>query len=391
MRPYLCFVKGGLECDRLKEITMFADKYAKSIDYLLENGRDVIQYRLHKEILHDLTESEEEKLLEKVRQTPDYQLLLTHVKPNGYIGTGMHSWEKFKTSHLDDGEAAARLMHNYAIPKETPIIKDFVRSLRDDKVLEEEFSYYAPEKVRFDTRSLGINSGSTLDVIICTCQALLGYGDDREMKHFVDASYNAFESLLNYENPDEITTYNPNLKRKYNFPAIDPDTYFPCQYHLETLANTQSWRTKEKINRLAEAIDHHDRITKNWGGFAVKLNGKQIGPLWAYMTPFLPLYFPQNAPNQRRTLTALAKVCGDKTKVVRESVETLKEMLSDDGVLRTTFESSYQKSRFKDNLRSAHPYAEIGLEPDHKKDTAVWCELTFWAVEFLNIIENNNR
>ena len=69
--------------------------YQKSIDFLLENGRDVIQYRLHKDILHDLTEAEEEMLLEKVMQTPEYQLLLTHVKPNGYIGIGMHSWEKF--------------------------------------------------------------------------------------------------------------------------------------------------------------------------------------------------------------------------------------------------------------------------------------------------------
>lgn len=366
----------------------FYDKYAQSINFLLENGRDVIQYRLHKEILRDLTEAEEEKLLEKVKQTPDYQRLLTHIKPNGYIGIGMHSWEKFKSSHLDDGENAARLLHNYAIPKDTPIVQNFIKALRDDKVLEEEFSYYDPEKARFATRSLGINSGSTLDVTLYACQALLGYGDDPEMKHFVDASYNAFVSLLGYNDPNEITTYNPNLKRKYNYLTITPDTYFPCQYHLETLANTQSWRTEEKINRLAEAIDHHDRITKDWGGFAVKINGKQVGPGWAYMTPFFPLSFPQKAPNHRKTLTALAEVCGDKTKVVKESVATLKEMLSDDGVLRTTFESSYQKSRFKDNFRSAHPYAEIGLEPDHKKDTAIWCELTFWAVQFLYIIEN---
>ena len=66
--------------------------YQKSIDFLLENGRDVIQYRLHKDILHDLTEAEEELLLEKVMQTPEYQLLLTHVKPNGYIGIGILGW-----------------------------------------------------------------------------------------------------------------------------------------------------------------------------------------------------------------------------------------------------------------------------------------------------------
>ncbi|MBQ9979266.1 MAG: hypothetical protein IJP20_05740, partial [Clostridia bacterium] len=173
-----------------------------------------------------------------------------------------------------------------------------------------------------------------------------------------------------------------------NYPTITPDTYFPCQYHLETLAETQSWRTEESIARLAEAIDHHDRITKDFGGFAVKINGKQVGPGWAYMNPFFALSFPQKAPNHRKTLTALAKATGDRTQVVRESVDTLLEMLSEDGVLRTTFTSSYEKSRFKDNFRSGHPYAEIGLEPDHRKDTAIWCELTFWAVEFLHIIES---
>ena len=363
-------------------------EYQKSIEFLLENGRDVIQYRLHKDILHDLTAAEEIDLLEKVMQTPEYQLLLTHVKPNGYIGIGMHSWEKFKSSHLDDGENAARLLHNYGIPKDIPIVQNFVKAMRDDAVLEQEFSYYNPEKVRFATRSLGINSGSSLDVTLYAMQALLGYGDDTEMKHFVDASYQAFISLLDYESADEITTFNPNLKRKYNYPTITPDTYFPCQYHLETLANTKNWRTEENIDRLAKAIDHHDRITKDFGGFAVKINGKQVGPGWAYMNPFFPLSFPQKAPNHRKTLTALAQVCGDRTQVVKESVETLKEMLSEDGVLRTTFASSYEKSRFKDNFRSGHPYAEIGLEPDHKKDTAIWCELTFWAVEFLHIIEN---
>lgn len=41
---------------------------------------------------------------------------------------------------------------------------------------------------------------------------------------------------------------------------------------------------------------------------------------------------------------------------------------------------------FKDNLQIAHPYAEIGLEPNHRKDSAIWCELTFWAVQFLHIL-----
>lgn len=365
--------------------------YQKSIDFLLENSRDVIQYRLHKEILHDLTQAQEETLLEKVMQTPDYQLLLTHVHPNGYIGTGMHSWDKFKSSPLDDGENAARLLHNYAIPKDFPIVQNFVKAMRDDAILAQEFSYYNPEKARLADRSVGINSGCSLDVNLYACQALLGHGDDPEMRHFVDASYRAFVSLLDLKSANDITTFQPNLKRKYNYPTITPDTYFPCQYHLETLANTQCWRTKESMARLAEAIDHHDSITKDFGGFAVKFHGKQAGTGWAYTNPFFPLSFPLRAPNHLKTLTALARVCGDQTQVVKASAETLQEMLSGDGVLRTTFASAYEKRRFKDNFRSGHPYAEVGLEPDHKKDTAIWCEFTFWAVKFLHIIEEGKK
>ena len=43
---------------------------SKSIDFLLEKAGPVIQYRLHKEILKDISPAEEEKLLEKVMQMP---------------------------------------------------------------------------------------------------------------------------------------------------------------------------------------------------------------------------------------------------------------------------------------------------------------------------------
>ena len=94
----------------------------KSIDFLLENAGPVIQYRLRKEILNVLTQSEEESLLEQIYQTPRYKELLTYIHPSGYIGIGAHSADRFKQSPLDDGEAAARLLSYYAIPKENPVV-----------------------------------------------------------------------------------------------------------------------------------------------------------------------------------------------------------------------------------------------------------------------------
>ncbi len=357
---------------------------SKSMDYLLENGGDLLRYRLHRDILHDLTPSEETAYLEKISQSNDYRLLLSHIHPNGYIGRGMHSWDKFKTSPLDDGEAAARYIANAGIPKDTPFVRNFVAALRNDAVLEEEFSYYNPEKVRLANRKLGRNSGASLDVLIDTCQALMGYGDDEEVKPFVDISYRAFTNLLQVKSPLELTEFNPRLKRKYNYPVISPETYFPCQYHLETLAYTESWRSPETVEILAKAINHHDEICTEDFDFAVKIGGKQVKPGWAYTQPFHALSFP--GKTSRKTLLCLAKTVGEKAEVVRRSRAVLEEMLSPDGVLRVPFDTPYQKRCFKNNLRIAHPYAEVGLEEKHDTDRALWCELTFWAVQFLHLL-----
>lgn len=207
---------------------------SKSIDFLLENGGDVLKYRLHKEILQDVSKPQEEALLAKVLETPSYKLVERYAKPNGYIGIGMHSWDKFKETPLQDGEAAARLLSNYAIPKDSAIIRNFIAALRNDKILEEEFSYYPPEIARFRKRYLGLHNGGGLMVLVYTCQALLGYGDDREVLPFVSASYRAFESLLHIQSLDDITVFNPRSKRKYNYPYLEQDTYFPCQYNRNT-------------------------------------------------------------------------------------------------------------------------------------------------------------
>lgn len=360
---------------------------SKSIDFLLDKGGDVLKYRLHKEILKDLSPSEEEALLEKVLESPHYQLLTRYAKPNGYIGVGMHSLDKYKETPLQDGEAAARLLSNYAIPKESPIVRRFVAALRNDEILEQEFSYRPSEAARFRNRYLGLNNGGGLMVLVYTCQALLGYGDDQEVLPFVFTSFHAFQRLLHIRSLDDITTFNPRSKRKYNYPYLEQDAYFPCQYHLETLAHTQSWRSEAAVSTLAKAVNHHDRIMKG-GDLHVKIGGSYSVPLWAYTAPFQPYdpARPGDAP-LRKTLTHLAMAGGSQIDVVRQSADALREAIAKDGILRVDFESPYRKRAFKQGLRFPTPYSEIALEPSYRTDTALWCELTFWAVQLLSILE----
>lgn len=366
----------------------------KSIDFLLENAGPVIQYRLRKEILKDLTKNEEENLLEQIYQLPHFKLVESYVKPNGYIGSGMHSWDNWKgqvlhETPLQDGEVAARLLSYYAIPQTHPIIEGYINALRDEDILKEEFSYIPPEIPRFENRYLGLNNGGGLMVLIYTCQALMGYGDDEEVKPFVETSYKAFESLLHIKKLEDITKVNSN--KKDNCPYIEQDVYFPCQYHLETLAHTQSWRNDESIKEIVKAINYHDEIMKDGNRMAIKIGSKYYRPLWAYVAPFKAFEEKKvGGIAQRKTLTHLAMVGGNEINVVRKSSEAVKEALEEDGILRLDFESSYQKRRFKERLKYPGPYTEVALEPDYKKDISIWCDLTFWAVQLLSIIEEKS-
>lgn len=143
-------------------------EYSKSIDFLLENAGPVIQYRLRKEILGDLSKSEEEKLLGQIYELPLFKLLSTYIKPNGYIGSGMHSWDNWRgtvlhETPLQDGECAARLLSYYRIPKTHPFVQNFLSAMRDEEILKKEFSYILPEIPRYENRFEGLKQWQQSD------------------------------------------------------------------------------------------------------------------------------------------------------------------------------------------------------------------------------------
>ena len=361
---------------------------SKSIDFLLENAGAVIQYRLHKEILQDLNQTQEENLLEKVYQTPLFKLLTTYVKPNGYIGSGAHSWGKwrgivYQPTYLADGEACARLLSNYAVPKTHPMIVNFINAMRNEETLRETFSYIPPEIPRYENRNTGLKSGSVSSdvmVLMYTMQALLGYGDDEYAKAFQQISLDAFCSLLPYRSLDEMTK---TRKGKINTPYIDTDTYFPCAYHLTTLAYTKAWRTPENVKALMNALNHLSEIMDKDNCMSVKVGNKYYGAGWAFVRPLKPFTADRvDTVMYRRPLTEIAMLgVGEDVDIIRESAANVREAIDSDGILRTKF----KKSNF-----SSYPtaYVDIVLEPDYKRKYTLECDLTFWAVQFLSLVEN---
>lgn len=357
---------------------------SKSIDFLLENAGAVIKYRLHKEILKDISKTEEENLLEKVMQTPNYKSVESYVKPNGYIGIGMHTGNN-KESRLKDGEAAARLLSSYAIPKDTSIIKNYINALRNDEILKEEFSYSSSATRFYNDRLLGINSGFSLMTLIYTMQAMLGYGDDIGVKKYQDASFKAFANVLGINSIQEITKTSQR-KTKYNYPYIEENTFCPSVYHLAGLAYTNNWRTPDKIRLIAKALNHRNVIAPKNNDMQVKIgnNYYSVGLLFRPFREFsvkdidFILY--------RRVLTEIAMLgVGEEVNIIRKSVANLEETLSKDGILRWEL-SSYQKQQLK-TYKIPTAYCDIWLEDDLKIRNAIECDLTFWAVQFLSLVK----
>jgi len=258
--------------------------------------------------------------------------------------------------------------------------------------LQKEFSYYKPEIARFDDRFLGLRNGSSLMVLIYTMQALLGYGDDYDdVKEFQNISLNAFGNILNYSSFNDMTKFNENLMKKYNYPYIEVETYFPCSYHLSTLAYTSNWRTKKNISVMADAINHLGKIIHNEYNMHVKIKNNYYCPLWALTRPlkaFSLELLPNNYVMYRRVLTEIAMLgAGDRVNVIKDSTDSVKEALSKDGIIHAKFNSSYQKQRYLKMLEYTTAYSEVGLEENYKKETALECDLTFWAVQFLKFAD----
>ena len=367
------------------------NNYSKSIDFLLENAGSVIKYRLHKEILQDLDKEKEKELLSRVYEMPLFRLLKTYVKPDGYIGSGMHSWDNWRgtvlhETPLQDGENAARLLSYYKIPKEHPVIKNFVSALRDEETLRMEFSYISPEIPRFNNRFEGINNGNSLMALVYTMQAMLGYGDDYDdLKDFQQISLKGFQRILEIFSLEEITKFNPDAKRKYNYPYIEADEYFPNVYTISMLAYTKSWRSMENTRMLSDAFNHINSIMQPDNNMHVHIKSKYIAPCFALIRPIQAFDTGIiNVINYRRLLTEIAMTgAGMETEVIRQSADNINEALEKDGILRLDFGKPYNKHYSPEYLKYPAPYTDVMLEESYKNKNALLCDLTFWAIEFL--------
>lgn len=372
---------------------------SKSIDFLLEQSGPVIQYRLRKDILHTLTKEAEEEYLDKIYRTRLYQMVESYAKPNGYIGSGMHSWSNWRgqvlqKTPLQDGETAARLLAYYGVPKEHPLVVNFVRAMKDPAILEQEFSYIPPEKNRFLNRYQGINSGgNSLMVLLYTMQALLGYGDEgQELQDYQQICLRGFQRIMEISSLDQITSPRESGAGKYRYPYLLSQEYFPDSYSLATLAYTKNWRTPQTMERMTDSINRIQEIMSPDNLMHIKINGKYMGPFGALIKPFRPYSGDIiDSIMYRRPLTELAKLgIGQNLSVLQKTRENLEDAMAGDGILRIDHKIPHNPRYSPRRILYPTAYSDVRLEEDNS-EYSLCCDLTFWAVEFITEMNQTQK
>ena len=77
---------------------------------------------------------------------------------------------------------------------------------------------------------------------------------------------------------------------------------------------------------------------------------------------------------------------GKSVGVLRETAANIEEAISHDGILRMQLDMPHNKRYSPKNLEYPTPYSDVRLEPDYKNNHALACDLTFWAVQLLYLI-----
>lgn len=187
---------------------------------------------------------------------------------------------------------------------------------------------------------------------------------------------------------EEITHFDPAAKRRYNYPFIEADDFFPNAYTLALLAYTKNWRTEENTLMMADAINHICEIMKPENNLHVRLHGKYVVPYAALVRP-LRAFHPDLIDSilYRRTLTEIAMLgVGKRVDILRQSANNILSAMDDAGVVHMNFQAAHNKRYSPQKIVYPTPYSDVKLEADYRAPHAWSCDLTFWAVELLHLI-----
>jgi len=351
-------------------------KHQKSIDFLLENANPSIKLRVKKEILGSITAEEEAELISQIKKEPIYTLIASCQKENGWLGNGFHGPNKNAGSY-ENQEVGTKWLAEKAVGKNDPVLKRamdaFIKTELTDLCYRTKGKYF--DEFRY--------AANGQNLIRCACIARAGYDDIIDIKPQILLALDSFKRVLEVDSILDITRIKKvSGKEKRIFNDYEK---WPCYYHLDILAHTQSWKTEENIKLLAEAVKKLMRTDRpecqvggdSWVGYV-------LGTVGCLKEGYTLGYDKDGIRHTYLDRVEWLCRCGLAPYIteLQAEVELLANSIDENGICRASVDEN--------QLRGISTYGGQQLEVDWKTETKKYCDITFRASLIMHYSEVKN-
>ena len=334
---------------------------------MLTNANPSIRYRVQTEVLgRELPVAEKDRLQAEILEEPIIQSIIACQKENGWLGNGFHGPNR-NAGPFENQEVGTKYLGEKLVYKDTPVLKKamdaFVTTALTDPCYRTKGKYF--DEFRY--------AANGQNIIRCACIARAGYDDVIDIKPQIKLALDSFKRVLEVDSALDITRVRKSggkEKRVFN----DYEKW-PCYYHFDILAHTDSWKTEENIQMLAEAfrkLMRTDRPEKQVGGDSWV--GYVLGTIGCLKEGY-QLGYEENGIHY----TYFDRVewlcrCGlaPYLEQLQDEVERLTRFVNGDGICMAPIAEN--------QLKGFSTYGGQQLETDWKTATRRYCDITFRAL-----------
>ncbi|NMA34834.1 MAG: hypothetical protein GX940_09865 [Clostridiaceae bacterium] len=354
------------------------DLMQKIIDFLIEKADPSIVLRVKKEVTGNLSNEEENDLLDRITRQKIVQIILQSQKPDGWFGNSFHGQSpKFGAGMYDNMEVGLRYLAEKGFPPENEIIAKAVNSFLLKEPFDTAYRVKPPQPPDTDCTYTAIELYLTRSSLIIRAGYEFSFppNDFIDIKHDIDFSFKTFTSVLNYDTLDDV------IYTRRNKLCFKPGVLWPCSYNLRILAHSQGWRSEQNTALLADSMDrlfsfpHTDEMVYTYR------KGQFVGPCFPFIHSHGKIIGIMDKENISLDMMELFARCGIVRRVpmLADMYESLLARVDDD------LDVNISLDKRKDHGWS--PYFGFALEEDWKDKTRMQCDVLFRILLIMHYAE----
>lgn len=220
----------------------------KMTGFLLDKANPSIIFHVKNDILKKITNEEKQELQDRVLREEIIRRIIACQKEDGWLGNGFHGPNK-NAGQYENQEVGVKYLGEKLIYRDTPVLKNAI----------EAFKIRKPDLFGDEDTDCNQYAAAGADIIKASCVARAGYEKLFDISNEIKVSLESFRRVTEVDSVTDIVKIRKRRPERVNPEGIayvfNKYEKWPCRYHLDILAHTERWRSKENISMLAEAFN----------------------------------------------------------------------------------------------------------------------------------------